>query len=90
MFPSDKFLKSFDDQEVVLTVTPLAASNRWMANVSRWTGQVSMDKSPEEIEAMTVEVEVDEIASKKIRLLPGKDDSLAIKFDDYVKTIKLP
>ena len=78
MFPSDKFLKSFDDQEVVLSVTPLSASNGWVANASRWAGQISMNKSAEEIEAMSIELDVDEISSKKIRLFPGKEDSQAI------------
>ena len=77
MFPSDKFLKSFDDQEVALSIMPLPASNGWISNVTRWAGQLKQKKSPEEIEAMTIEVDVDGIAANRIRL-DGDSDGDAI------------
>ena len=78
MFPSDKFLKSFDDEEATLSIMALPASNGWLANVSRWVGQLQQQKSAEEIESMTVEVDVDGIAANKIRLVDGDSDGEAI------------
>ena len=72
MFPSDKFLKTFDGEEVVLSIMALPASNDWTSNVQRWLGQVDLEKSPEQIEEMTTEVKVDGIESPKVML--AKDD----------------
>jgi len=78
MFPSDKFLKSFDGDEVVLSIMSLPASNEWQSNVQRWTGQVGLSKSADEIKEMTTEVDVDGIASPKVRLFATEDDGQAI------------
>lgn len=78
MFPSDKFIKSFGEHEVTLSIMPLPASNGWLANVTRWAGQVDLQKSAEEIEAMTEQVEVDGIASQRVHLIGGKNSDDAI------------
>lgn len=78
MFPSDKFLKSFDGEEVVFSIMPLPSSNTWTGNVQRWLGQVSMQLAVEEIEEQTIDLEVDGIPSKKIRLFQDNEDSKAV------------
>lgn len=78
MFPSDKFLKSFGEHEVALSIMPLPASNGWLANVTRWAGQLQLQKSAQDIEAMTKEVEVDGITAQRVHLLSEKESGDAI------------
>ena len=78
MFPSDKFSKTVDNNEVILSVMSLPSSNDWQSNVVRWLGQVDMTKTPEEIDELTTEVKVDGKTSQKIRLFKDDDDSTAI------------
>lgn len=78
MFPSDKFSKTVDNNEVILSIMSLPSSNDWQSNVVRWLGQVDMTKTPSEIDELTTEVEVDGKTSQKIRLFNDKDDSTAI------------
>jgi len=51
----------------------LPASNDWQSNVQRWLGQVGMQKTAEEIDELTMEVEVDGKASSKVRLIKDED-----------------
>ena len=78
MFPSDKFLKTVDNNEAVMSVTSLPASNDWQTNVQRWLGQVGIEKSADEIKEMTTDVDVDGITSSRIRLVKDDEDSKAI------------
>ena len=78
MFPSDKFLKTVDNNEAVMSVMSLPASNDWQSNVQRWLGQVGIEKSADEIQKMTTDVEVDGITSSRIRLIKDDADSTAI------------
>lgn len=78
MFPSDKFLKTVNDSDTVMSIMSLPASNDWQSNVQRWLGQVGLEKSAEEIEEMTTKVEVDGISSTRIRLVKDDADSQAI------------
>lgn len=78
MFPMDKFLKTVDGKEVVLSVMSLPASNEWGSNVQRWMGQVGMAPSSNPIDKLTSEVDVDGIASSKVRLFTDEEDSKAI------------
>ncbi|WP_075082472.1 hypothetical protein [Mariniblastus fucicola] len=78
MFPTEKFLKDFDGNEVVLSIMSLPASNDWESNVQRWLGQVGMEKSLAEIKSMTTQVPVDGKSSSKVRLLADDSDSQAI------------
>lgn len=79
MFPSDKFLKTVDNNEVVLSIMSLPAEvNDWNSNVVRWLGQVSMEKTSEEIAEMTTTVDVDGIESSKVRLIREDADTEAI------------
>ncbi len=78
MFPSDKFSKTVDDHEVILSIMSLPSSNDWQSNVKRWLGQVSMSFTDEQIEELTTEIEVDGKTSQRIRLFKDEDDSEAI------------
>jgi len=78
MFPSDKFLKTVDNNEVVMSIMSLPSSNDWQSNVQRWAGQVGLEKSADEIKKMTAEVDVDGISSSKIRLMGEDEDGQAI------------
>ena len=78
MFPSDKFLKTVDNNEAVMSVMSLPASNDWQSNVQRWLGQIGIEKSADEIQKMTTDVEVDGITSSRIRLIKDDADSTAI------------
>ena len=78
MFPSDKFSKVIDNNEVILSVMSLPASNKWNSNVEPWVGQIGMQLSPGQIEELTSEVEVDGKPSQKVRLFKDEDDTEAI------------
>lgn len=78
MFPSDKFLKTVDNNEVVMSIMSLPASNDWQSNVQRWAGQVGIEKSADQIKEMTTEVDIDGISSSKIRLVKDDSDGQAI------------
>lgn len=78
MFPSDKFLKTVDNNEVVMSIMSLPSSNDWQSNVQRWAGQVGLEASADEIKEMTSEVDVDGISSSKIRLMGEDTDGQAI------------
>ena len=78
MFPSDKFLKSFGEHEVTLSIMPLPSSNGWLANVTRWAGQLQLQKSAEDIEALTKQVDVDGIEAQRVHLIGSEDSGEAI------------
>ena len=78
MFPSDKFLKTVGNNEVVMSIMSLPSSNDWLSNVQRWQGQVGIEKSADQIKEMTEEVTVDEISSSKVRLFKDDPESDAI------------
>ena len=78
MFPSDKFLKTVDNNEVVMSIMSLPSSNDWLTNVQRWAGQVGMEKSADQIKDSTTTLSVDGISSSKIRLVSENTDSKAI------------
>lgn len=78
MFPSDKFLKTVDNNEVVMSIMSLPSSNDWQSNVQRWAGQVGLEKSAAEIKELTAKVDIDGISSSKIRLMGEDEEGQAI------------
>lgn len=64
----NRFSKQIDGDTVEVTVVPLPASNDWQSNVVRWTGQLRLTMSAEEINEQTTEVTIDGIKGSRIGL----------------------
>ncbi|MCH2183551.1 MAG: hypothetical protein MK108_16250 [Mariniblastus sp.] len=70
-----RLLKTDGDQSAQISVTELpAAANRWLPNAQRWAGEIGMDESVEELEALTREATVDGLPGKRIRLVNPTDE----------------
>ncbi len=84
----NRFSKLFDGEKVEVTVVPLPSSNDWNSNVVRWTGQLGLQLSADQIQKRTTEVQVDGTKAQRIELADKKttDDKaifgvMAIKGD---------
>lgn len=77
MVPGIKFTKTDSEPAVTITATRMPASiNKWLPNVQRWTGQVGISLSEDEITKTTETIKIGDVDSQLIYLRGAEQDMI--------------